>query len=546
MNKLSFYRYFSPKLRRPPITIINVLRYLSRNDRTRRAKIANHFDKHDHEIKEAVNRLTKLKMVSNYCDICKITIKNYDSWKEHKTTQKHKTTLKKLPKNSTVEKTKPVIGITKKGLEVAIEDPLEDNKYECKTDIELVQKQWGVITTKQFWQRIIEIFENSNDFKGLEKLCEKYEKETLGISKIYTTPYYFKQTIEEFREDDKNVWMYREKMQEELFYQHTILEIIATNDEINVKKKTIIKEMQKYVKFDLVNFEKYFRKLLSNGTIKKTDKVNAKKFQITHLGMILIFHILQTDSVAYTKDPKWKKFTEPLKANAISEEEFWKKFKYLRSKYAYLLPKILTDSNFKKLKLSNQGFLKIFDEMYFHEKNSFFGEHNFQNLRKFYEIRDIDFNKKLSNYLESLSITNYPQEQFLEKMIHLLKSKSKKSIELHNYILENEEKYRKNIGLIKNVSDRIWTYYYSADMLYDKFQYLNKNNNLEKKLEKKFKEEVMKSMENRITFDFYSLAGKYNTDFGISFNNEEIEEWYIAQLEQLADYVTHYFDNIMM
>jgi len=260
MNKLSFYRYFSPKLRRPPITIINVLRYLSRNDRTRRAKIANHFDKHDHEIKEAVNRLTKLKMVSNYCDICKITIKNYDSWKEHKTTQKHKTTLKKLPKNSTVEKTKPVIGITKKGLEVAIEDPLEDNKYECKTDIELVQKQWGVITTKQFWQRIIEIFENSNDFKSLEKLCEKYEKETLGISKIYTTPYYFKQTIEEFREDDKNVWMYREKMQEELFYQHTILEIIATNDEINVKKKTIIKEMQKYVKFDLVNFEKYFRK----------------------------------------------------------------------------------------------------------------------------------------------------------------------------------------------------------------------------------------------------------------------------------------------
>jgi len=549
MDKLTFYDYF-PKnqVGRPRTTQINILRYLSRNGKTRRAEIARYFGKNNQEINDSIKKLVEQGLTNNYCDVCKIKIRDYDAWKVHKNNSKHKTILKDEQKNENIEKSKPVIILTKKGFEIAIDDPLENREYDFVKEKNHMKEIWPVITTTNFWNVLREIFHGFDDFNSIEKICNQYENKILGIFKENITPYYFKKCLSEFKENNTQIFLFGKNKQEEIFYDDLILKTIAHNKSLDVSKSKVFKQMEKSYKCNFKLFEKHFKKLLSKGILEKTSNTKQETFQITQLGLILLLHFLNTDSVFYSKPlPEFKKIMDSLKSSKKHDEKlFYKKFEMIRKKYAYLLPLILEKSNFQRLNLRIIGFLKIFDELYFssNDYGDFFGDHNFVNFRKFYEIRDIDFGRKLHNYSESYPITKIP---FDELSKHMTKSsKSKKSINLRMKLLESEAEYRNSLVHIKNEFDRVWGYYYSSNRYFDRYHdKTDQNYSLREDLSIRFKTKIMESIENKITFDFYSLFGKYNKDFDVPFNNPKIEKWYEIKLEQLSKYVSHYFDKML-
>ena len=549
MNKLTFQDYFPHSVGRPPITEINVLRYLSRYGKTRRAKIARDFGKHNQEINNVIIKLVKQGLLSNYCDLCKIKIEDYKIWKDHKKNTTHKNNLKNEQKNENIEKSKPVIIITKKGFEIAIYDPLKHREYDFLEEDKIVKKVWPVISTVQFWNILIEIFYNSNEIDDLEYLCKVYENSILEIFRENMSPQYFKNMLHEFKRTEKDIMWLEKIKKEEMFFEDVILKIIAHVKSDKISESNIIKQIKKSYKFNKKLFEKNFERLISKGIIEKTIKRKQKVFQISHLGIILLFHHLYTDSIFYSRPTKeFEKIIDSIRPkNIISEKLFYRNFEKIRKKYSYLLPMILNDENFEKLNLEKIVFLKIFNELYFSDRESSFREHNFDNFRKFYEIRDIDFGKKFDNYITSFSFSKMPQDELFEKTTSYLESHSKKYLKAHVKMIKSKAEQTKSLVYVKNTSDRVWTSYKPVDMLFDKaYRKIDENFPLRNQLSIKFKNQIMMSMENKITFDFYSSFRKCDVDFGMSFNNDKVDDWYITQLEQLSKYTSHYFDKIMM
>jgi len=551
MNKLTFYDYFPQKKKgRPPTTQINILRYLSRYGKTRRTNIANYFGKNNQEINDAIEKLMGQDLITNYCDICKTKIENYDSWKHHKISKKHKTKLQIIKKNETIEKAKPLIIATKKGLEVIILDPLENREYNYADGDKLQKVIWGVITTKQFWNVLTDIFYNSDDINNLENICNTYENNVLGIFRESICPYYFRRCLKKFKDYNKNVFLLQKIKGEEIFFEDLILKIIANSKSLDVSKLHIVNKIKKSYRGNIDIFEKHFERLLSNGIIEKISKTKQETYEITHLGLILLFHLLQIDTIFFSKPPpQFKKYIDSMSSPEKRDEKLFNMvFENIRKKYSYLLPMILKDGNYLRLNLTKIGFLKIFEELYFSDNDEqFFGNHNFHNFRKFYEIRDIDFGKKLDNYIDSYSLTKIPMTDLFKIMTKSSKSNSKKLLKLHKKIIDSEKEYGNSLVHIKNEYDRKWVSVYSAMMFFDNHRNFRNNKVLlRKQLSVNFKRQIITSIENKITFDFYSLFAKYNSGFDINFSNNKIENWYGNQLEQLSEYVSHYFDKIML
>lgn len=552
MNKLTFDSYFPSGQRgRPPTTQINILRYLSRFGKSKRTHVAKYFGKKNQEVKDSVNALVENDLLSYYCDLCKIEIKNYGVWKSHKNNQNHKDNLKLERKNENVEKTKPVIIVTKKGFEISIKDPLDEPDYDYVNDDTRDETQWGVITTTQFWNILEEVFYNSDDFEKLEHLCNLYENIVLEIYRENVSPYYFRSCLKEFKEYNNDVLIFGDEIRKRIFYEDLILKITAQNKQDNISKLNIIKQIKQNFNFNESDFDKYFEKLLSKGILEKISTKNRETYQITQLGLIILFHFLQTDTIFFSKNtPEYQKIIDSIKsAKKDSEKLFLKKFEKIRKKYAYLLPKILQDDNFRRLNLKPTGFLKIFDELYFsaNDLEDPLGDHNFKNFMKFYEIREIDFGKKLQNYIESFSLTKTPMDEFLEKMPKKPKKISKNKIKYLTKLLDSETNYREKLVYTKNESYRNWLFY-NPD--FNNFDYpvatTNKKNFLRQRLSVIIYGEITTSIENKITFDFYSLYGKYSKDFEVKFKNSEIEKWYSFQLDKLSKYVSQYFEKIML
>lgn len=549
MNKLTFNNYFPKKQRRPPISQINILRYLSRFGKTRRTHIAKYFGKFNQQINDAINELEKHEIVTNYCDVCKTEIKNYRSWNDHKKSINHRINLKQFKKKDNVEKSKPLIIITKKGFQIAITDPLENNEHIWYKNKKKTFGQWGVITTSQFWNILSEIFHNSEDIENLEKICEIYEKDTLGIFRQNTTPYYFKRGLEEFKDEHnfEHIALFKDK-QKQITYWNIILETIANSKSLDVTKSYLIKQIKKSYKLDWNKFDEYFDRLVLKEILEKNSHLKQEKYRITHLGLILLFSSLKHYELFFSKPPEhFEKIVNSLSKPSFDEEAFHANFENIRKKYTYLLPKILSDENFRKLNLKIFGFLGLFHELYFLDKNiDLIGNHNYHNFRLFYKIRDIDFTKKLENYLNSFEFSERSFDVFANKMKIIHKKRDKKSLKLFEKILHEQVEFINSLVQIKNEYDRLWISPTSNTSFFknhgtDK----ERSESLKKKLSKKFKQERMNSIENKITFDFYSLFGKYNSGFEMNFNNDQIENWYSDQLKRLSEYITNYFDKIM-
>ena len=552
MDKLIFYEYFPQKKSgRPPITQINILRYLSRYGKSRRAKIANYFSKKNQEINDAIKKLVKQDLVINYCDVCKKKIGKYDVWKHHKNTIKHKSNFKVIKNNKIIEKSKPLIMVTKIGLKVAIYDPMKNYEFNYAYENELKVGQWNVITTRQFWNILTDIFYNSNDFDSLENICNNYEQNILKIFREHVYPYYFRKGLQEFKKSNLNLLLFYKNKNDNIFFEQLILEKIAYSKSLNVSKTYVYKEIIKKYRYDQKIFEKDFEKLLTKGIIEIISKKSHEYYQITHLGLILLFHFLASESMFYKKhSSELQKIVDSIRLKNTSDEKtFHNNFEHIRKKYSYLLPMILNDENFSKLNLTMIGFLEILDEMcFFDHKNTddFFGNHNFENFKKFYEIRNIDFGKKLENHINSYNITKTSFMERSNKMMEASKTISKKSIKLHKKMLDSEIDRINSLVYIKNEFDRMWTPYYSADMFFHTYHIHNdKNYALRKRLSHIFKQQIITSIENKITFDFYSTYKKYNSQFNIDFTNNKINNWYTKQIEQLSQYVSHYFENMI-
>jgi len=192
--------------------------------------------------------------------------------------------------------------------------------------------------------------------------------------------------------------------------------------------------------------------------------------------------------------------------------------------------------------------LKIFNNNYFFPKiNDYHTEgYDFSNLMKFYEIRETDFEQKFGNYIYSFSSKKISDEEFTKKIPKNPKKISEKKKNYLKKILKLETQYRKKLVYIKNESDKDWIEHGPITLNFDSSKNDHNEHFFQKPLAEKVLKQITNSIENKITFDFYSLYWKYCPDKEIKFNNQDIEEWYSNQLEQLSNYVSGYFEKIML
>ena len=82
-------------------------------------------------------------------------------------------------------------------------------------------------------------------------------------------------------------------------------------------------------------------------------------------------------------------------------------------------------------------------------------------------------------------------------------------------------------------------------MFFMRFLRDDKNKLLRQKISIKFKEKINLSIENKITFDFYSMWGKHTNGFDNTNINKKTQQWYENQIDYLSKYVSKYFDNML-
>ena len=207
---------------------------------------------------------------------------------------------------------------------VLVKRAREDNKFKIfKKEIKKENKKH--IETHRIKRKI---GFNSND------VIKYYENKVLGVSREFISPINFQRSFNKLEYFIKNdLSLFRKSF--------PILNNLCKNKFMEYGS---IEESVKSI-FTTTQFEKLFLEMTSTGIFKMYSKNNNLFFGLSHMGLIVFYHIL--------KEPKTKT-----------------SLNYIKNYGAYLLPRLFTNKIFKKLstKIKKDELFEIFLGYYFYDK----------------------------------------------------------------------------------------------------------------------------------------------------------------------------------
>jgi|APSaa5957512535_1039671.scaffolds.fasta_scaffold03375_9 hypothetical protein len=488
MNNPIFDTYFSidnnKKKGRIPVNQINIIRYLARNGKQRKATITESLKKNFAEIFNAIKEVEAKGLIK------KVEI----------TTKKNT-----KPKN--------FYALTIEGFKVAIDDPLE---IEPNTG-------WKLITNEQFWNVLKDSF-NESSKESIKSICSLYEKKIIKVSKEYVIPLIFYSTFNDFKKQTFEKSEITKDKNEEVIITNIGYGKPLTLDEIlKIKglKTMIIKLQDKEIK---ITKESYIDKLYKKGLLVKTKYGDKGKYDLSHLGLMqLLFYLYREASIhlinKHIVDEQSLDAVE--KSKSLEAKSFINTFNKIRKKYAYLLPEIFNGENHCNLGIGSYELLWLlvktyFDEPYWRLEGDVVGDEEdvgklLNSMNSFQKIRWENYQTKLSNFVMG----------GFEKIITNSKLFDKDNITSEfskNLFLIMDEEL---INVINRKKDESIT-----ELLY------NVNN-------------FSTLIQNKITYDFYSLYKVFTENWGIeNMNNSKIKKWHDEETRRLTNFIINYSNEI--
>jgi len=431
---------------------------------------------------------------------------------------------------------KPSFVLTPKGIEIVIDR------------LVLCPERKNSEFFRDFWNSVSITFQKSkiSDFEILEMIFVYYEENALKINRDYIVPTFFTDIIKNLKESGEKFFMnaylskefsYQSRFREESFFEREILRILSDKKTYGVSKSILIEKL-KIVNSSPENTEKYLKKFSDEGIINNLNHKKLKKYELTVLGLVKLFHQLHSEySTAELLDDK-----KGIK-NIINN------FEIIRNKYSNLLEMVLKDKNYKNLKLNIFDFLQIFEYLYFggifrHLEisllNGFSENVRLADLPKLDNIRANEFRRRFEKHLRSYTNTSRYFDQMFE--IH----NKKIPIKIKQSQVKNiRSRFPFDIVYLKNLIDKHWLNFingfseFSKPSLIPNIEKFNKNEFFPRP------SQLDKSIERKITFDFYSV---YLAPFGTQVDSsveKSIKKWYYDQVMDLSNWLSNYSKELV-
>ncbi len=483
MNNPIFYSYFLDSNGRIPINQIEILRTVAHKGKQSKSTLKKELGKNYSEISEATDVLLEKNLIRNLL-------------------------IQKLKKKDRKPgKRELFYHLTYEGIKTIIDDPLTIPKN-CN------DKQ---LKSDEFWKILFEIYPKKNKInqEQLLELCVIYEKKILSINKKYFIPKFFTHWIA----DIHRYVTYSEELPEHSTFEikNEIISTIANENKITIKD--VIKKVETKIGHKLpgwmdIKFDTEW--LIREGVIIKTRK-DKPFLELSHLGLLNLLYLWYRDAsiplinehvIDSEENPSLHGIEESKNPNA---EKFVELFHNIRKKYLYLLPEILGAKNYFKLGIDCYEVAFLLMKLYFKEP--------------YFRLKDseIEFNDEEDERYYSMQRFNQVRGAFYHR--RLLE---------HLEIVEEDIPNTENFAKIKFYFDTMWLL---------ENERVGKNSEM---LERFFNYKIYsKNIEDRITFDFYSIYRNYFDGWGSSqLEHSRIRKWHDEYSKELVEFVSEYSVNI--
>ena len=473
----TFRKHF-PKETKPALNEINTIRTIARNRKQSKTTLTTKLEKSYPNISEAVKQLGRKGLV-------KQTTPPIDYNK----------------KRGNIEK---FYKLTNEGLKVVIEDPLE--KEEMKP-----------LTSEQFWASFFETFEDASNKKELAGVSALYLRRILDVEPRYFLPKFFYDW-----HSNKNNWDYDPPEKKSTYHEfdETIIKTIGygkplTFDQLsrilNVKPKTI----ELYNKKKVNNFQHGINWLYFKGLLKKSEFGKKGKYDLTHLGVIeLLFYLYRDSSIPLqNKEIIGEGSLYGVEKSKDSDaKNFVKTFNKIRIKYANLFHKIFNSENYQKLGIDSYEICALLMHLYKNEpywrmadtldRDDEWNE-EYQVMQRFEKTRQEFYYRKWLEHLEKNDqVEDVTDKTKLEKSDLPLRSWFKQCL-----VLEASEYW-----LEHNFGENMFQYHLYSE-----------------------------TIENRITFDFFSIYKAYCTGWDtVGMEKSKIKKWHDKESMVLLDFIKNF------
>jgi len=528
MGILTFQEYFPKKPGKPPTTQIHVMRYLTRNGPKKRTEIADFFGKNRQEVNDALEELIEKELVETWCELCQVPFKNYHTWESHSKENSHKNLKRKIRKNISIEKSKPLFKITKNGFVVAIDDKLTnyaDYNYVKRDDkgtvVENIQENWKLITDEEFWKQMFESF-NASPLNELREILEVYDNKILKVDKSRFVPQFF------FNWKSNKKHEYFDEGEQETdpakISERKIIEFLGYGDPLPID------QLQKTLKFKpyKINldgkriFKRDLKYHLRDLRLQGLIQLDEEKYDLTHLGVIeLLFYLYREVSIPLINEDVIGLDGFHGVGNSKHKEaiRFNTRFELIRKKYLHLFPKIFGDEIYGKLQIDAYETTALLMKLYKNEPHWRLADNldrdnalneEFQSLVKLEQIRQEFFFRKISDLIENLGIPDGHVDMLLER-------------------IHENPKMNHGMKLYAWLCLFVLDYHDWKDEAIPYFFYSN------------FSEEI----QNRIAFDFYLIYKAYCGGWtAVNFENSKIRKDHDDEISKLLDFSKEYVDNM--
>jgi len=484
LNNPIFHSYFLDSNGRIPINQIEVLRKITHKGKQSKSTLKKELNKNYSEISDAVDALLDKKLIRNL------------------PTQK----LKK--KDRKPGKQELFYHLTFEGTKTIIDDPLTIPKN-CK---------YNQLKSDEFWKILFENYSKKNKInqEQVVELCNIYEQNILSVNKKYFVPKFFTHWIT----DIQRYVTYSEIPRKDSPFEikNEIISTIANENKItfdDLIKKVETKIGNKLPRWMDAKFDTEC--LIREGVIIKTGKNNSY-LELSHLGLLNLIYLWYRDASIplineHVIDSEENQSLHGIeKSKNPNAKKFVILFHKIRKKYSYLLLEILGAKNYFNLGIDCYEVAFLLMKLYFKEP--------------YFRLKDseIEFNDEEDERYYSMQRFNQVRDAFYRRQL------------LEHLVAVEDEKIpdTENFAKIKFFLDTIWLL---------ENERLGKNSEM---LERFFNYKIYsKNIEDRITFDFYSVYRNYCDGWENGpLEHSRIRKWHDEYSKELVEFVSEYSVNI--
>lgn len=406
--------------------------------------------------------------------------------------------------------------LTSEGIQVVIYDSSEHVKTE----------KVEPLSSKQFWHALITTFRESNpneirptnsDFATIVELIRYYEELILKVKSVNYLPKFFTDWIswnKGLYSEITDVDLERKQKSADFESYEKIIKYIGYGKPMLLQELTNIANPKVALPVELFHFRDrnyYVKELVEHGIIQKLELEKSEKYELTHLGVLVLLFYLYEEYWGIFIDKKLIPSNENpslqiKKTNDPDYVKFQKKFKQIRVKYSKLLPDIFNGETYIYLGISDFEIVTLFIQLYFGTVFKIANESNikyefvekYHSLKKLNEVRQSFYHRKLVEFWADFNRKDFEDQNLVER-IHSA---------YFNFIFGSESMYHINLEIL----EKTFKYYLYSNQI-----------------------------QNSITFDFYNIYKAYCDGW----NNEKIlnsdsKKRHDQQIKELLNFVIQY------